>query len=93
VSITGLVLAKAAGATTIITSSSDEKLRYVKEKYQADHVINYKKTPDWASEVQTITSGRGVDLSSVSWGRNLGKGTEFRWVTSHGCGSREFSPQ
>ncbi|KAJ5371421.1 Polyketide synthase enoylreductase [Penicillium cataractarum] len=61
VSITGLVLAKAAGATTIITSSSDEKLRYVKEKYQVDHVINYKKTPDWASEVQKITGGQGVD--------------------------------
>lgn len=61
VSITGLVLAKAAGATTIITSSSDEKLRYIKEKYQVDHVINYKKTPDWASEVQKITDGQGVD--------------------------------
>lgn len=61
-SITGLVLAKAAGATTIITSSSDEKLRYVKENYQADHVINYKKTPDWSNKVQTITNGRGVDF-------------------------------
>lgn len=61
VSITGLVLAKAAGATTMITSSSDEKLRYVKEKYQVDHVINYKKTPGWASEVQKITGGQGVD--------------------------------
>lgn len=46
VSITGLVFAKAAGATTIITSSSDEKLAYMKEKYGVDHVINYKKTPD-----------------------------------------------
>ncbi|KAI2837245.1 hypothetical protein CBS11852_7566 [Aspergillus niger] len=61
VSITGLVLAKAAGATTIITSSSDEKLQYVKEKYGVDHTINYKKTPNWAAEVQKITNGQGVD--------------------------------
>ena len=60
-SITGLVLAKAAGATTIITSSSDEKLQHVKEKYGVNHVINYKKTPDWAAEAQRITGGRGVD--------------------------------
>lgn len=62
VSITGLILAKAAGATTIITSSSDEKLRFVKENFHADHVINYKKTPDWAAEAQKITGGLGVDF-------------------------------
>ncbi|KAJ5666117.1 uncharacterized protein N7477_008565 [Penicillium maclennaniae] len=61
VSITGLALAKAAGATTIITSSSDEKLQLVKEKYGADYGINYKKTPDWASEARKITGGQGVD--------------------------------
>ncbi|KAL1631431.1 hypothetical protein SLS54_000191 [Diplodia seriata] len=62
VSITGLILAKAAGATTIITSSSDEKLKHVQARYGADHVINYKKTPDWAAEAQRITGGRGVDF-------------------------------
>ncbi|GKZ97505.1 hypothetical protein AnigIFM59636_000891 [Aspergillus niger] len=62
VSVTGLTLAKAADAIMIITSSSDDKLQYVKEKYGVDHVINYKKTPDWASEVQKITAGRGVDF-------------------------------
>ncbi|CAG8232829.1 unnamed protein product [Penicillium salamii] len=61
VSITGLILAKAAGAKTIITSSSDEKLRYVKEKYGVDYTINYKTTPDWAAEAQKITEGQGVD--------------------------------
>ncbi|GKZ32398.1 hypothetical protein AbraIFM66950_001764 [Aspergillus brasiliensis] len=85
VSITGLVLAKAAGATTIITSSSDEKLQYVKEKYGVDHTINYKKTPDWAAEVQKITNGEGVDyilenggagtikqsLDAVAYGGNI----------------------
>lgn len=61
VSITGLLLAKAAGAITIITSSSDEKLRVAKDKYGADHGINYKTHPDWAKEALALTDGRGVD--------------------------------
>lgn len=62
VSITGLILAKAAGATTIITSSSDEKLDFVKSKFDADYCINYRTTPSWATEVQKITDGHGVDF-------------------------------
>jgi len=62
VSMSGLVLAKAAGAVTIVTSSSDSKLEFVKQKYGADYVINYKKTPHWAKEALEITKGRGVDL-------------------------------
>lgn len=60
VSITGLIFAKAAGASTIVTSSSDEKLKYVKE-LGADHIINYKTHPNWAAEVLRITGGHGVD--------------------------------
>jgi NADPH:quinone reductase-like Zn-dependent oxidoreductase len=33
----------------------------VQEKYGVDYVINYKTTPDWASEAKKITEGRGVD--------------------------------
>lgn len=62
VSITALILAKAAGAITIITSSSDEKLKYVQEKYGVDHVVNYKTHPDWEKEVLKITDGEGVDF-------------------------------
>jgi NADPH:quinone reductase-like Zn-dependent oxidoreductase len=61
VSITGVQLAKAAGAVTIITSSSDEKLKFVKEKFGVDHVINYRTTPNWADEVRRLTNGEGVD--------------------------------
>lgn len=61
VSITGLVLAKAAGAKTIITSSSDTKLEYVKRTYGADFIINYKSLPTWSEEVLKITEGLGVD--------------------------------
>ncbi|KFZ01175.1 hypothetical protein V501_10171 [Pseudogymnoascus sp. VKM F-4519 (FW-2642)] len=61
VSLTGLMLAKAAGARTIITSSSDDKLEFVQKKYGVDHIINYKSTPDWAAEAKKITGGEGVD--------------------------------
>jgi NADPH:quinone reductase-like Zn-dependent oxidoreductase len=57
VSVTGLLLAKAAAARTIITSSSDEKLAFVRKNYRADHIINYKKTPGWAAEANKITAG------------------------------------
>lgn len=60
VSIFGLQLAKAKGATVIITSSSDEKLERAKAM-GADHTINYKTHPDWEKEVLRITDGKGVD--------------------------------
>lgn len=55
-------MAKAAGAITIITSSSDSKLKYVKETYGADYTINYKSTPNWSEEVLNITNGHGADF-------------------------------
>lgn len=61
VSMTAAVLAKAAGATVIVTSSSDKKLESVKSLVQPDHCINYKRTPDWASKAQELTGGKGVD--------------------------------
>lgn len=45
----------------IITSSSDEKLARAKA-LGADHLINYKKTPDWEVEVLRITQNKGVDI-------------------------------
>ncbi|KAJ0324982.1 hypothetical protein COL5a_007484 [Colletotrichum fioriniae] len=50
-----------SGATTILTSSSDSKLKHVKETYGPDHVINYKTTPKWSEEVLRITKGHGAD--------------------------------
>lgn len=61
VSITGIILAKAAGAKTIVTSSSDEKLDYVKSHFGADYGVNYKKHPEWSKEVLRLTNGEGVD--------------------------------
>jgi len=60
VSIFGLQVAKAMGATTIITSSSDEKLARARA-LGADHIINYKTHPNWEEEVLKITDGKGVD--------------------------------
>ncbi|KAI8879239.1 NAD(P)-binding protein [Backusella circina FSU 941] len=77
-SVTALVLAKAAGAVTIITSSSDEKLKYVKEKYGADHTINYSTNPDWDQEVLKLTNGEGVDLVV----ENGGNGTVAKSIAS-----------
>src|SRR5580698_5683807 len=60
VSIFALQFAKAAGATVIVTSSSDEKLERAKA-LGGDHLINYRSTPDWAREVRRITANRGAD--------------------------------
>ncbi len=61
VSIFGLQFAKAAGYRTIITSSSDEKLARAKA-LGADHLINYKTTPEWGVAARELTGGRGVDF-------------------------------
>jgi NADPH:quinone reductase-like Zn-dependent oxidoreductase len=61
VSIFALQFAKVAGATVIITSSSDEKLARAK-KLGADSTINYRRTSDWDTEVLKLTDGKGVDL-------------------------------
>ena len=60
VSVYALQLAKAMGATVIATSSSDEKLARMKA-LGADHLINYKSTPDWGAKTLEMTGGRGVD--------------------------------
>jgi NADPH:quinone reductase-like Zn-dependent oxidoreductase len=60
VSVLALQLAKAMGATVIATSSSDAKLERVKA-LGADHLINYKATPEWGAAVLEITGGRGAD--------------------------------
>lgn len=60
VSIFALQMAKAAGATVIATSSSDEKLDRLKS-LGADHLINYKEVPGWGMKVLELTAGAGVD--------------------------------
>jgi NADPH:quinone reductase-like Zn-dependent oxidoreductase len=61
VSVFALQFAKAAGATVIVTSSSDEKLERLKG-LGADHLINYRAKPDWGREAFAFAAGRGVDF-------------------------------
>ncbi|OAL54269.1 hypothetical protein IQ07DRAFT_500031 [Pyrenochaeta sp. DS3sAY3a] len=60
VSIFALQFAKAAGAKVIATTSSAKKAELLK-KLGADHVINYKETPDWGEAAAKLTpNGAGV---------------------------------
>jgi NADPH:quinone reductase-like Zn-dependent oxidoreductase len=69
VSIFALQFAKARGAKVIATSSSDEKLARAKA-LGADHLINYKTTPDWGAKARELTGGRGVDVVVEVGGEN-----------------------
>ncbi|MCC5858471.1 MAG: NAD(P)-dependent alcohol dehydrogenase [Ectothiorhodospiraceae bacterium] len=60
VSTFALQFAKMHGATVIVTSSSDEKLEQARAM-GADHLINYRRTPEWAKEANALTEGQGVD--------------------------------
>jgi NADPH:quinone reductase-like Zn-dependent oxidoreductase len=62
VAIAALQIAKVMQARTIVTSSSDEKLKRAK-KLGAHETINYRKTDDVAQKVKKLTGGRGVDIS------------------------------
>lgn len=59
-----LKLSRAAGARVILSSSSDEKLAKIKERYPSPLIltVNYNKTPNWDEEVMRLTNGHGVDF-------------------------------
>ena len=61
VSLFAVQLARALGATAILTSSSDDKLK-IGSDLGATHLINYRATPNWETEVKRLTAGRGADL-------------------------------
>ena len=60
IGVTAIQIAKAMGATVIVTAGSDEKCAACVE-LGADHAINYKAA-DFAEEVKKITAGRGVNV-------------------------------
>lgn len=61
VSVFALQLAKLAGARVIATSSSTEKLARLRA-LGADEVIDYRRTPEWHTQVLDLTGGVGVDV-------------------------------
>lgn len=73
VSLFGLQIAAALGATVIVTSSSDEKLARAKA-LGATHTINYSRTPDWEKEALALTNKQGVDhILEVVGGANVAR--------------------
>src|SRR3990167_1454740 len=70
VSIFGLQFAKAAGYRTIITSSSDEKLERARA-LGADHLINYKTTPEWGRAVREIAPDGADFIMEVGGGGTI----------------------
>lgn len=76
-----LTLAKLASAETIVTSSSNDKLRQAVQ-LGADHTLNYTMI-DVAESVREITHGRGVDLVIDSVGASTWQ-TSFKAVRKAG---------
>ena len=60
IGVTAIQLAKAHGATVIVTAKSADKLAACRA-LGADHGIDYKQS-DFVAEVQRITDGRGADV-------------------------------
>lgn len=60
IGVTAIQLARARGATVIVTAGSDEKCAACLA-LGAHHAINYQ-AQDFVAEVQRITQGRGVDV-------------------------------
>lgn len=60
IGVTAIQIAKAMGATVIVTAGSDDKCAACMA-LGADHAINYK-AQDFETEVLRLTQGRGVDV-------------------------------
>ena len=60
IGVTAIQMAKAMGATVIVTAGSDDKCAACLA-LGADHAINYK-TQDFEAEALCLTQGRGVDV-------------------------------
>lgn len=61
VSIFGVQIAGAIGATSVITSSSGDKLAKAKA-LGATHGVNYKTSENWAKSVLDVTGGAGANV-------------------------------
>lgn len=60
IGVTAIQMAKALGATVIVTAGSDDKCAACL-RLGADHAINYR-THDFVAEVKRITDGKGVNV-------------------------------
>ena len=60
IGVTAIQMAKALGATVLVTAGSDEKCAAC-VALGADHAINYK-TADFVEEIKRLTNGSGVNV-------------------------------
>jgi len=60
IGVTAILVAKAMGATVIVTAGSDEKCQACLD-LGADHAINYK-SQDFVAEVKRLTGDKGCDV-------------------------------
>ena len=60
IGVTAIQIAKAMGATVLVTAGTDEKCAAC-VALGADQAINYK-TSDFVEQVKTLTNGQGVDV-------------------------------
>jgi NADPH2:quinone reductase len=60
IGVTAIQMAKALGATVLVTAGSDEKC-VACLALGADHAINYK-TSDFVEDVKKLTNGQGIDV-------------------------------
>lgn len=60
IGVTAIQIAKAMGATVLVTAGTDEKCAACLA-LGADHAINYK-TSDFVEQVKTLTNGQGVNV-------------------------------
>ncbi|SFN95088.1 NADPH2:quinone reductase [Variovorax sp. PDC80] len=60
IGVTAIQIAKALGATVIVTAGSDDKCEACL-KLGADHAINYR-TADFVEVAKSLTGGKGVDV-------------------------------
>lgn len=60
IGVTAIQMAKAMGATVIVTAGSDDKCAAC-VRLGADHAINYR-THDFAAEAKRLTGGQGVNV-------------------------------
>ncbi len=82
VSIFGLQFAKAAGYRTIITSSSDEKLERARA-LGADHLINYRTTPEWGKAVREIAPDGADFIMEVGGGGTIQQSLRAVRIAGH----------
>lgn len=74
VSISGIQLAKAGGASAIyVTASSQDKIDFCVNELGATAGFNYK-TQDWSKEILKATGGKGVDIIVDFIGQNYFQG-------------------